>query len=275
MSNWYESFHFLLRGSHIAVGLIGLLLFWCTILLKKGTSSHRFVGRCFVVTALYVGGTAMISALWALTHLDTFAPWIAQLPESEQTSRRGQYQFLYSILLFLAIATVTGAIYGYHSVRIREDVAALRKTSLPWWQLAAAVSGIYLAIFGGYHFVLGGPVTDMPRSAYCIPLLIGAFGVSETIKEMRQAYRPLTEPRQWLYRHIEQMFGTGVAFHTAFLVFGARTWLAPYLNGQLMFLPWVLPLIVGGIATKWYVDRLRGQPQHEQIILSNSQAISG
>jgi hypothetical protein len=76
---------------------------------------------------------------------------------------------------------------------------------------------------------------------------------------MFHIYRPLTEPQEWLYRHIEQMFGTGIAFHTVFLVFGARAWLARYLEGPMQFLPWIVPIFVGTVATKWYIARLRSR----------------
>lgn len=261
MNTWTDLLHTFLRGSHVVIGFAGLLLFWLIVLGKKGTPRHRLIGRCFVLTAFYIGGSAIFSSAWALLHLESFAPKLATLEEDVQVITRGQIQFLFTLLLFLAIATVTGALYGLHSVRLKENVAALRRTSLPYWQLAAAITGLGLSVFGGYHLVVGVPTGGMPREAYWVPLLLGGFGFSETLKEMRQVFRPLADSREWLYRHVEQMFGTGVAFHTAFLVFGARVWLAPYLHGPLMFVPWIAPLIVGGFATKWYVARLKLQSQ--------------
>lgn len=258
-NTWAELLHALLRISHVVVGFAGLFLFWLVIFMKKGTRWHRFIGRCFVLTAFFVGGSAIFSSAWALLHLESFAPYVVTLADDVQAEKRSQYQFLFSLLLFLAIATVTGALYGLHLIRLKDNVAALRRTSLPYWQCTAAVTGFGLVVFAGYHLAFGSSTGGMPREAYWLPLVLGGFGFSETLREMRQVFRPMAEPHEWFYRHVEQMFGTGVAFHTAFLVFGARVWLAPYLNGPLMFVPWIAPLIIGGFATKWYVARLKLQ----------------
>lgn len=257
MTALLESLHAFLRGTHVVVGFLGLCLFWCIMFVRKGTRLHRFLGKSFVAAAFYVGVTAIASSLWALLHVDSFAPYIVTLSAEAQAAKRGQHQFLFLVLLFFAMVTVTGALYGLHSIRLREDVAALRRTSLLYWQGASALSGLILAAFGLTHLFAGAETSGMPREAYWIPLVLGGLGFLELVKEMRQVCRPLPEPKAWLYRHVEQMLGTGVAFHTAFLVFGARVWLAPYLKGPLYFLPWVAPLVIGGFAIKWYVSRLK------------------
>lgn len=168
-------------------------------------------------------------------------------------------QFLFAILRILSVATIAGALYGWHSVRLKANVAALRRTSLPFWQSLAVLASTGLLGFGVYHLSVGVSKSDMPLAAYWVPTALGLCGYLGTIKEMRGVYRPLQDPREWLYRHVEQMFGTGVAFHTAFVVFGARTVLGKYLEGSLFLIPWIAPLIIGGVATKWYIGRLKRQ----------------
>ena len=53
------------------------------------------------------------------------------------------------------------------------------------------------------------------------------------------------------------MFGTGIAFHTAFLVFGASRLFGYYLRGPLALLPWILPPLIGGLAARWYIASLK------------------
>ena len=48
------------------------------------------------------------------------------------------------------------------------------------------------------------------------------------------------------YKHMEEMVGSGIAFHTAFLVFGARRLFGSALiQGTWSFLPWILPIALG------------------------------
>ena len=49
----------------------------------------------------------------------------------------------------------------------------------------------------------------------------------------------------WLYSHLGSMLGGGIAFHTAFAVFGIQRLIAYELPGALTVLPWLLPTIVG------------------------------
>ncbi len=259
MTPWYEWLHVGLRTSHIVIGCIGLAVFWLVIGVPKGTGLHRRLGRVFVASALFVGGSALVSSTWALLHPLSFAPGIATLAPERQAAILANVQFLFAILWFLSVATIAGALYGWHSVKLKANVAALRRTSLPFWQSLAVVASAGLFCFGAYHLVTGTSKSDMPLAAYWVPTLLGMVGFFTTIIELRSVYRPLQHSREWLYRHIEQMFGTGIAFHTAFLVFGARRVLEKYLEGPLFLVPWIAPFIIGVIATKWYIGRLKRQ----------------
>jgi hypothetical protein len=50
------------------------------------------------------------------------------------------------------------------------------------------------------------------------------------------------------YEHLGSMVGGGIAFHTAFAVFGIQRFIEYDLSGIVAVLPWVLPTIVGTIA---------------------------
>ncbi len=60
-------------------------------------------------------------------------------------------------------------------------------------------------------------------------------------------YQRPTEARAWFYEHMGAMLGAGIAFHTAFLVFGSRIVINLDVFGPFNWLPWVLPGIVGTI----------------------------
>ena len=57
----------------------------------------------------------------------------------------------------------------------------------------------------------------------------------------------------WWYKHMEAMIGNGVAFHTAFLVFGARGVIGGVLEGPLALLPWVLPTAIAIPALHFWI----------------------
>ena len=51
--------------------------------------------------------------------------------------------------------------------------------------------------------------------------------------------------REWFYEHMGSMIGTGIAFHTAFAVFGSLQLWDLGLDGWIAVIPWVAPAIVG------------------------------
>ena len=51
--------------------------------------------------------------------------------------------------------------------------------------------------------------------------------------------------RAWMYEHIGAMLGSGIAFHTAFAVFGSAQLIDINLAGWLQVVPWIAPTIIG------------------------------
>ena len=49
----------------------------------------------------------------------------------------------------------------------------------------------------------------------------------------------------WWYKHMENMIGIGIGFHTAFLVLGLNRMLNVQLRGPWQIIPWLLPAAVG------------------------------
>ena len=49
----------------------------------------------------------------------------------------------------------------------------------------------------------------------------------------------------WFYEHIGAILGAGIAFHTAFAVFGASRLFEFRLPGAWQVVPWILPALVG------------------------------
>jgi len=55
--------------------------------------------------------------------------------------------------------------------------------------------------------------------------------------------------QHWKIEHLDAMIGCGIAFHTAFAVFGMNRFAAFDLPGVWQVVPWILPAAIGIPAT--------------------------
>jgi hypothetical protein len=260
MSELLEPLHLGLRYSHIVLGFAGLALFWAIVSLKKGTPIHRRVGMVFFWIALWVGGSALVGSVWALVHVESYAPWLAHVEPEEQAEIREFVQFIFVILLFLSSATITGAVFGANVMRCREQHERLRTTSVPFWGVATGAIAAGMIAFGVYKLAVPDSRSGaLPWAAYQVPVILGLIGVFTSVAEGRYVFGPRPGPREWLYKHVKLMLCTGIAFHTAFLVFGANRLTGYSLSGIWTLIPWVVPPVVGWILTFLYIRRLRRQ----------------
>ena len=254
-----STLHTILRMIHISLGFAGLALFWLILAAPKGTRRHVRYGQIFTNITWIVGGTALVSSLWALVHLDSFAPIVRETAEAEWV--REIYYLIFAILLYLSAATLSGAVFGVQVMRKRGQHDELRRTSLPYWLAITGLCAVGLIAFGVWRLV----TTDTSHGglrweAYFIPVLVGSFGLGAAWHDGRYVFGPPPGPRAWLYQHVWQMCGTGVAFHTAFLVFGANRLFGFRLPGAWALIPWVAPPLIGMTLTARYVRQLRRTP---------------
>ena len=64
-------------------------------------------------------------------------------------------------------------------------------------------------------------------------------------------------PRAWWYEHMGAMLGAGIAFHTAFAVFGVTRLFDVGFSGWLSVIPWVAPALIGVPATAIWTRHYR------------------
>ncbi|MFO0868257.1 MAG: hypothetical protein U0935_04860 [Pirellulales bacterium] len=266
MLDWLDALHAVLRAVHIGLGFVGLLLFWVVIGLRKGGPTHRRCGRWFVRCAYVVGGTGVVSSLWALADVESFAPLVrAASDAARQEALREMFRFLFAILLFLSVATVAGAVLGVELIRQRDVAAARRRPHVVFWQLftvATSLGLIALGVHGLLTDTASVPGTSatrygLPWVAYWVPVGVGLFGAGAALRELIGTSHRGGDPRDWLFKHVQQLCGTGVAFHTAFIVFGAGRLFGFQWSGPWALVPWVAPPVIGMVLTAWYVRRLR------------------
>jgi hypothetical protein len=254
--------HRALRYSHVAAGAVGLLLFWIPVFAKKGGRLHVRTGRAFAWCAGYVGLTGLASSAWALLDTAGFGgAAFARLPEQSAPYYLEAARFLFAILGYLSLSVLSGLWFGLRVVWTRQRHESLREPLLLGLQAATGLASACLAAFGGWNLVAGFrgehllPAAEIGK--YWVPLVLGVIGLLSVKEDIGYVLRARPSRMAWWYKHMENMLGVGIAFHTAFLVFGANRLFGLRLPGPWALLPWVLPTAVGVPAIVLWVRAYR------------------
>lgn len=227
---------------HVAAGFTGLVAFWIPVFAPKGGRVHIRAGTVFLICAYVVAGTALTIAL--LTLASPFGTHPEARPDDP--ARIGaaltQLRFLEAFLGYLAIVTFATVWHGVRVMRTRRDHTSIRTP------LHSAV-GVITILAGAGVLVLG---LTFDQQARWILLALSPIGFLVGSGMLRYARGERKEPMAHWYEHLGSMLGGGIAFHTAFAVFGIQRFIEYDLSGIVGLLPWVLPTIVGAIAiTVW------------------------
>lgn len=214
---------------HAVFGFIGLAAFWVPIFSKKGARRHVAFGKIFLYCAYVVLGSAGISVIYHLVRLSLADRGPAMDPT-------------FSFMLFLGyLALVT-------LINVRHAIGVLRTKDVPD-SLATPLNILMgrLAIAASIGLIA---FTVIVRPSVWILLLalspIG-LGIGFGIGKYLSGNRP--SQKQWLYEHLGGMIGAGIAFHTAFAVFGSTRLFDYQFEGLLYVLPWIAPAMIGIPAT--------------------------
>lgn len=243
-----EALVFVNRYLHIIVGFCGLAAWWVPIVTAKGANVHKRFGKIFVAAAYVIGVTAVLSG--PLRAID------ARLDGAEWAAIARQSGFLV-FLGYLGVLTLNLAHFGVRVLRTRRDPGRLASPAmrgLTWlmmgWSVGAAT----------YAVVFWSP-------ASIIMLVLAPPGIIQGLEQRRYMARPPALNKPWFYAHMDAMLGAGIAFHTAFLVFGSRIVFDYTLLGPFNWVPWVLPALIGTVGgNAWrrhYMRKFGDMPQAE------------
>lgn len=212
--------------THITAGFIGLTAYWIPIFAKKGGLNHRRFGKIFVNAGYVVVAAAVLS-------ISTRA---VRYGMNGKTFEQLQSFWGFAIfLLYLSLVTFVSLRFAVIVLREKKDPARLGTAfnkALGYGAIAGSLAVI------AYALIIQPPVMIVLLALSPIGLLVGPqilayFKGKETSK------------RAWWYSHMGAMIGAGIAFHTAFLVFGVTRLFDIGLSGPLAFVPWVLPTLIG------------------------------
>jgi hypothetical protein len=252
-----DALHRFLRLSHVAVGFVGVALFWVPILAAKGGRLHVLSGRLFVGCAYYVGATGLAGSLWGLVHPQSFFEGGALLSVDAERARQvvREVRFVLAITGFLALAIMAGVALGVRVMR-HCDLPAVRTPGMLALLAATGLWSAFLAVHGAGGLVAGCAAqagADAAPHQHWIHVALGAMGVYGTVGDLRFLYA--REPTRLARRavHIQCMISSGAGFYAAFLLFGAARVFG--ISGAWQLVAPLVPLVGASFAAKWLTAR--------------------
>ncbi len=212
--------------AHITAGFIGLAAYWVPIFARKGAVNHRRFGKVFLFAGYVVVTAAILS-------IGTRAVRYAL---SDYTFE--QLESFWGFAIFLGyLSLVTFIMLRFGTLVLREKKDPTRLASAANFALGyGAILGSVAVI--AYALIVNPEVKIVLLALSPIGLLVGP-------QIVRYFKGRETSKRGWWYSHMGAMIGAGIAFHTAFLVFGATRLFDIGISGPFAFVPWVLPTLIG------------------------------
>ena len=214
------------RLIHVGAGFVGLAAFWVPVFTRKGASRHRLFGKVFKYSAYIVLTAAFVSVGYHIVD--------ALLRGVSPGDAPGQFGFV----VFLGYIAIATAVVLRHGLTVLEHKRSLSEMNRPldrglaWTAIGASVVIIAYAVY------YNPPNAILLYALSPLGLLIGR-GILAAVKAEEGPQRA------WFYEHMGSMIGTGIAFHTAFAVFGSLQLWDLGLSGWIAVIPWVAPTLLG------------------------------
>lgn len=228
--------HTQLVNAHIVVGAVALVLFWIPVVVRKGSPIHIKIGRVYALAMYTVALTAFVASLMVLADPIGVQQPNASLSAEQAAERAEQFRVFSLFLLMLSILVFASLRHGLLALREKAEPGTLR-TKLHRSNLIALVTTAV---------VVGGIGIAYQQILLMIFAVIGAIAGVGMLQDTR---RDMTKPRARIYAHLNSLIGTGIGAYTAFFAFGGARFFSDLLPGQWQTIPWVLPAIIGTIAT--------------------------
>lgn len=230
---------------HIAFGGVGLVAFWFPVFARKGARLHRVAGQVFRWSAYGVLSAAGITVILRMVQL---------LAAGRGPSDSGEAWAFAFFLGYLALVTGVMINFGMGVLKHKRDLAGLNTFRVRAQAYLAGGSSLFIVAWGLYW---------QPQNAVLLYALapIGILNARNILRSIKGA----SERQQWLLEHLGAMLGCGIAYHTAFAVFGASRFFDLNNAGWLSVLPWILPTALGVPAIVLWSRhyRLKGSSQNK------------
>ena len=243
-----EMLYKLILITHISAGFVALSLFWLQAYSVKGNRRHRRVGNLYVKLMWIVVISAMLLCIISVVD--------------------GRYAIA-SFLLFLALITAKPLWLGVAILKAKNTQSGGQRTKYLRRYRIASVMINFLIVLAGlvmifYGLYIGG------QGIAALLVIFGGLGVINVF-ELRASLKAFgsSDLSDWVKEHIVSMGTSGIAAHTAFLVFGANRLLpAAITQSYWSFLPWLAPAVIGTALIRYAVRRY--QPKNSVTPLATT-----
>lgn len=227
-------------AAHLACAFGAAAIFWIPIVASKGGPLHLKAGRLYVRLVYLTAITGAPLALWLFVR------------GAEPGARRTAVFLAY--LIAILVMPVYHGVRVARAARARTSVASPLHTATALVAIAAGAALCALAIgWREWPYVLLSPVGPV------LGVRALLYGQSARLNFRTRKFSRVDCPA-WREEHIVAMVMSGIAVHTALLVFGIGRTLGWRLTGASIYLPWLLPVIVGLPLLLWLIRRERALP---------------
>jgi hypothetical protein len=238
--------HQILFYIHVICGSAGLLIFWLPMLAKKGSQLHIISGKIFSNGMLIVSVSGLVMSAFLL--LDPIAvrfPEGGLAPEQaarviEQNRNLGIFLLMLSLLVFVNVR---------HSILVLK--AKADRSKLKNVNHLGSIMSLFLAGIG-----VGLLALDKGNILFAIFSLLS---IASSVGLARYIFKPELKPKEWIIEHLTNIIGSGIGAYTAFFAFGGRRVFVEIFVGQMQLIPWILPGVVGAIASYHLANKYRKQ----------------
>lgn len=236
-----------LRLGHVVPGFLGLVVFWLPIFSRKGKTLHKSAGKVFEICCGIVLLSALASSVWMIVSPMSFDPSIGDRPSQEQYAISRRMLFMGCLLGSLAVYTLVPLVLSRYWLKAKKMPSVIRSPGLKTLVGFELAVTLFLAAFSFYNAANG-------RTLWWLLFGLSIGGFLGWRKHWHDVSKPAKFKMQWWYRHMEYMLVTGIAFHTAFFVFGGARIIGDIFIGRLSLVPWLAPTIIGVPATLIWVE---------------------
>ncbi len=215
-----------LRWVHILAGAVGLIAFWYPLFAKKGSINHKRIGKIFVNCGYVV--------VWAGVFVLLLKMII--LAASDKTFDQAKNEISFALFLgYLCLTTGTILRHGMLVLTHKKD-QSVHGTLLNYaFAYACLIASIILIGFA--YFI-------KPSSAILL-YAMSPIGFLTYMQIKGYISSANTSKQQWWYEHLSALIISGIAFHTAFAVFGSVRFINLGLEGMSAIIPWLAPTFIG------------------------------
>ena len=220
----------LVLGAHLACAFGAAALFWIPLAAAKGGPLHVRAGRLY----------ARLIYLTAITGVPLTVMMI--LSAGDQATMRTA-----AFLAYLLTILVMPVYHGVRVVRARGGDAPVRSALHTALALSAIAGGLLLGVaavwWREWPFVLMSPIGPV-LGVRALRFAANSSRLSFPGAANRENSTGKSLPG-WREEHIVFMVMSGIAVHTAMLVFGTTRTLQMTFTGAAVYLPWLLPTLIG------------------------------